>query len=111
MARILAAGALTVAIGGILAPAASAQDLGNAFGQYQPCSNMYRLPWEPASRTTDVVLSPFGTANIYCASWHGVRSTYQLDPRGKRHHINMASVNLGSINPPLGFYVWDPAVF
>ncbi len=112
MSRLVGgAGVLAVALGGVLAPTASAQDLGNNVGQYQPCSNVYRLPWEPASLTTNVVLSPFGTAGIYCASWHGVTDSYQVDPWGNKHRITMASVNLGSIDPPLGFYVWDPVTF
>lgn len=110
VSRLVAAGALAVALGGILAPAASAQDFGNSV-EYGPCSDRFRLPWEQASLTTNVVLSPFGTADMFCASWHGVTQTYQLDPWGKKHHITMASANLGSINPPLGFYVWDPATF
>jgi len=48
---------------------------------------------------------------MYCASWHGVTEVYQLDPWGNKHRINMATVHLGSIDPPLGFYVWDPATF
>ncbi|WP_430331066.1 hypothetical protein [Rhodococcus sp. ACT016] len=109
--KLVVSGLLAIGIGVMLAPTASAQDLGSNFGPYQPCSNMYRLPWEPASLTTNVVLSPFGTTDIYCASNHGFTDTYQVDPRGNKHHITMASVNLGSINPPLGFYVWDPATF
>ncbi|MFC9786721.1 hypothetical protein [Rhodococcus sp. NPDC127528] len=110
VARIAAAGALAVALGGILTPTVSAQDFGN-FGQYGPCSERFRLPWEPSSRTTNVVVSPFGKAEMFCASWHGMTEIYQLDPWGKKHRIDMATVNLGSINPPLGFYVWDPATF
>lgn len=110
VARIAAAGALAVALGCVLTPPAGAQDFGD-FGQYGPCSERFRLPWEPASATANVVVSPFGTAEMYCASWHGVTAIYQLDPWGNKHRITMATVDLGSINPPLGFYVWDPATF
>ena len=96
--------------GGVLTPTASAQDFGS-FGQYKPCSERFRLPWEPTSPTTNVVVSPFGTAEMYCTSWHGITEIYQLDPWGNKHRINMATAHLGSIDPTLGFYMWDPATF
>lgn len=101
----VAASVLAVGLGGALAQPAAAQDFGS-FGQYRPCSNQFRLPWEPASRTTNVVLSPFGTANMHCASWHGVTEIYQVDPWGNKHRINRAQVVV-----PLPFFVWDPATF
>ncbi|AQA21217.1 hypothetical protein ACGFIU_18110 [Rhodococcus oryzae] len=106
----VAASVLAIGLASPLAPTAAAQDFGNLV-EHGPCSDRFRLPWEQASPTTDVVLSPFGTAEMFCASWHGVTQVYQLDPWGKKHRITMASANLGSINPPLGFYVWDPATF
>jgi len=105
--RFIVAGLLAIGLGVMAVPTASAAGM----AEYRPCSDQFRLPWELGSPSPYVVLSPFGTADMYCASWHGFTDIYQLDQGGKKHWINKASVNLGSIDLPLGFYVWDPTAF
>ncbi|WP_127948043.1 hypothetical protein [Rhodococcus spongiicola] len=134
---VVAAVLLTVGMGIISAPTAAAEDTGTGGLEWQPCSDRFRLPWEPATLTTDPVLSPFGTADIYCKSWHGVTAVYQLDPSGNRHELvrslgafegagslvdlvgtegafdlysPMGSIML-PLTLPLPFYVWDPATY
>lgn len=102
---VVAAGVLAFGLGAVVAPTATAQDFGNTV-EYSQCSDRFRLPWQPATPTTNVVLSPFGTADMHCASWHGVTQAYQVDPWGNKHRINPAKFVV-----PLPFYVWDPATF
>ncbi|MGW6376792.1 hypothetical protein ACWFRB_12105 [Rhodococcus sp. NPDC055112] len=102
---LVAAGAMAIGIGAVLAPSASAQ----APGEHAPCSQMFRVPIAPdAWNTTNrVVFSPFGTDNIYCTGVHGLIGGYQLDPRGNRHRLNapFAGPFTGHV------YFWDPATF
>ncbi|NLE81690.1 MAG: hypothetical protein GX610_19330 [Rhodococcus sp.] len=51
----------------------------------------------------NVLLSPFDTAEMHCASWHGIAHISTSSMWGKKHSINMATVSLGSINQPLEF--------
>jgi len=99
------AGVLAIGLGTVLAPTAAADDYGNTV-EYRACSDQFRLPWEPAAPTKSVVVSPFGTADMHCASWHGVTQVYQVDPWGNKHRINPAKFVV-----PLPFFVWDPATF
>lgn len=96
----LGAGALAVGLGALLAPTASARDAG--FSDY-PCSEQFAVPWSVDAWTGErnVVISPYGTADIRCASFHGQTSAYQLDPQGRRHLLN----SFGMLAPNV--YIWD----
>ncbi|RVW06146.1 hypothetical protein [Rhodococcus spongiicola] len=124
---------LAVGMGTISAPTATAEELGFGMSTYEPCSDRFRLPWEPVPQWAppapwdpalykpNVVLSPFGTADIYCAAWKGFSSAYQVDPWGNRHTLDNQLGQMGSAasvsNVPfltwatLPFYVWDPETF
>ncbi|OZC56384.1 hypothetical protein CH289_05765 [Rhodococcus sp. RS1C4] len=97
---VLGAGALTVGLGVFFAPTASAQDAG--FSDY-PCSDQFAVPWSLDAWTGErsAVISPYGTADIRCSSFHGQTSAYQLDPQGRKHLLNPFSI----LGPTL--YIWD----
>ncbi|MFC7447659.1 hypothetical protein [Rhodococcus daqingensis] len=105
---LITAGALAIGIGTVLAPAAGAQ--GGA-GEYQLCSDQFRVPiaqdaWVPGNHA--VVFSPYGTDRIYCQSWHGFTSVYQLDPAGKRHALTPPEAFVGSSRGGWSkVYVWN----
>lgn len=103
---LVAAGALAVGIGTVLAPGAAAQDIG--LRDY-PCSDQFRVPWvlDAWNGTNKVAFSPFGTDNIHCVSFHGMTVAYQLDPEGKKHALNPPSGLIGAFAGQL--YFWDPA--
>ncbi|RVW02664.1 hypothetical protein [Rhodococcus xishaensis] len=108
---------LAVGLGGVATPTATA--LGsNTSSEERPYSDEFRLPWEPATPTTTPVLSPFGTADIYCWYAGGFTGVYQLDPWGNKHRLASGMGYLGSAAAsvssvpllallPLPFYVWD----
>ncbi|EME20463.1 hypothetical protein [Rhodococcus triatomae] len=114
MRLTVAASAVLVAVGvGVLvAPTATASD----FGEFTRCDEWFRAPWDPRGWVDDdsrIVISPFGAANVYCASWHGWSAAYQLDPWGNKHtlHASYGFGSSGGTTYDAKFFVWDPAVF
>ncbi|CRK53311.1 exported hypothetical protein [Rhodococcus sp. RD6.2] len=86
--QLFAATTLAVGVGVALAPVAAAQAHVPLPG-FQPASESFVTPldpdaWRPAPKW--IIASPFGTVDIYCASY---KSTicYQLDPAGNRHDL------------------------
>lgn len=102
---LLGAGVLAMGASVLLAPTAAAQDAG--FSDY-PCSEEFAVPWsvDAWTGTHEVVISPYGTADIRCASFHGQTSVYQTDPQGRKHALNNP---LGVFVPNL--YLFDPAAY
>ncbi|MGV9748376.1 hypothetical protein ACWDTG_26275 [Rhodococcus zopfii] len=105
---LVAGGALTLAVSAVCAPTAAAQTAGYTEG---PCGDEFRVPWSVDAWTGahKIVFSPFGTADIYCVSFHGQTSTYQVDTQGRKHLLNPSSGLVGALAPNL--YFWDPASY
>lgn len=103
---LVAAAGLAAALAGTLfAPTAAA----TGFGEYVRCES-FRAPWDPQAWIRDgagdkVVISPFGAAEVYCTSWHGMTAAFQLDPWGHRHQLDVPW--LGPLTNRV--YVWNPA--
>lgn len=103
--RLFAATALALGAGVALAPTTVAQGHVPAPG-FQPASQSFVTPldpnaWRPAPKW--IVVSPYGTNDIYCASGGGWTDCYQLDPAGDRHNL----VSINAYTPRL--WVFNPA--
>ncbi|MFG1782568.1 hypothetical protein ACGFIU_09015 [Rhodococcus oryzae] len=106
---LVAACALAVGLGTVLAPNAAAQDIG--LREY-PCSDQFRVPWalDAWNGINKVAFSPFGSDNIHCVSFHGMTAIYQLDPQGRKHALNPPSAfSIGAFARQL--YFWDSATY
>ncbi|WP_128970238.1 hypothetical protein [Rhodococcus opacus] len=99
--RLFAATVLAVGAGVVLAPTAFAQDHVPAPG-FSPYSEHFVTPLEPDAwrpSSTFTIASPFGTNDIYCASYKSTMC-YQLDPAGNRHDL----IELNAYIPKLWVY-------
>ena len=103
MKRLLTVCALALGAGVALAPTASAQDHVPA-PPFESYSQYFVNPLQPEAWTGSklVAVSPFGTDDIYCAAWHGMRDCYQLDAAQRQHDL----VQIAAISPTL--YVYNP---
>lgn len=104
---IAAGGALALGLGIVCAPAAAAQTAGYSETE---CSEQFRVPWaaDAWNGTNKVAVSPFGTADIYCVSFHGQTDVYQLDDQGRKHDLGPLPV-IGLLAPNV--YFWNPVPF
>lgn len=93
---------VAIGLGLMIAPTANAQ----AVPDFQPCSDQFLNITDPGALTSDksVVISPFGTANIWCRGWHGFFDAYQVDPNGHEHGL----LHLDYMYPLSRFYFYNP---
>ena len=104
---LLFAGAL-LAGGVVAAPVADAAPVPQPCGEYFcPCDERFTTPLEADAWTTGkpVVISPHGTARIFCHDEPAVFDAYQLDPDGTEHQLYslqaLSSSGQGKV------YVWN----